>query len=202
MDSLMDSQAHYADLTFKAVQLEQGEFVSSEFHDCVFVRCRFAGTTFRLCRFVNCRFRRCDLNLVQVPNSTFSLVHFEDSTVIGVDWTQADWSSAGLGDPLGFTNSAINHSTFIGLRLSGMSLTDSIARDVDFREADLSRSDFCGTDLAESMFLKTDLTKADLSTARNYQIDPGQNTLTGAKFSLPEAMSLLHSMDIELVDGV
>jgi hypothetical protein len=36
---------------------------------------------------------------------------------------------------------------------------------------------------------------------RNYRIDPGQNILKQARFSLPEAMSLLHSMDIVLVDG-
>jgi uncharacterized protein YjbI with pentapeptide repeats len=201
MSSLTGTQAHHADQTFREAHVEQGELISSEFYDCVFFRCRFVEALFRSCRFVNCTFQRCDLSLVQVPQSTFSLVRFEDSTVIGVDWTQADWPTTGLGDPIGFFNSAINHSTFIGLRLRGIQIRNTAARDVDFREADLYRADFGGTDLSESMFINTNLAEADLSGARNYHIDPGQNTLTGAKFSLPEAMSLLYCMDIVLLDA-
>ena len=72
--------------------------------------------------------------------------------------------------------------------------------DVDFRETDLSQADFAGTNLCDSLFLATDLTEADLSQARNYQIDPSQNTVRKAKFSLPEAMSLLYGLDIVLVE--
>jgi fluoroquinolone resistance protein len=200
MNSLIRTQDHHADQTFREVHIEQGELVSSEFYDCVFLRCRFVGTLFRGCRFANCTFRRCDLSLVQVPESTFSSTRFEDSTVIGVDWTQATWPTAGLGDPIGFFNCAISHSTFIGLRLRGIQIRDTVARDVDFREAGLSQADFGGTDLGESMFIHTDLTEADLSRARNYHIDPGLNVLTRARFSLPEAMSLLYCMDIVLTD--
>jgi len=50
------------------------------------------------------------------------------------------------------------------------------------------------------MFGNTNLTEADLSRACNYRIDPAQNVLGQAKFSLPEAMSLLYSMDIVLVE--
>jgi len=50
------------------------------------------------------------------------------------------------------------------------------------------------------MFGNTNLTEADLSRARNYHIDPGQNVLRQARFSLPEAKSLLYSMDIVLVE--
>ena len=72
--------------------------------------------------------------------------------------------------------------------------------DVDFREADLSQADFAGTDLSDSLFLATDLTEADLSRACNYRIDPSQNAVKKAKFSLSEAMSLLYSLDIVLVE--
>jgi hypothetical protein len=76
-----------------------------------------------------------------------------------------------------------------------------VALDVDFREADLSQADFAGTDLTGSLFSNTNLTEADLSDARNYHIAPGQNVLTRAKFSLPEALSLLYNLDIALAEG-
>jgi hypothetical protein len=37
-----------------------------------------------------------------------------------------------------------------------------------------------------------------LRLARNYHINPETNTLSDARFSLPEAMSLLYAMDIRL----
>lgn len=135
-----------------------------------------------------------------MPESIFSSTRFEDSKIIGINWAQADWPSPGLGKPLKLIRSVISHSTFIGLNLAGILVKDCIAVDVDFREADLSRADFTGTDLARSLFNDTNLTAADLSQARNYDINPVQNNLTSARFSLPEAMSLLYSMEIELID--
>jgi fluoroquinolone resistance protein len=200
LSSLIHSQTDHADQVFKDVHLERDQLVSNQFYDCEFVRCSFVESEFRNCRFVNCVFRHCDLSLARVPGSTFSATRFEESKVIGVNWTQAEWPATGLGDPVGFFKSAISHSTFIGLRLKGIQIKDCVAADVDFREADLSQADLAGTDLSGSMFGNTDLTQADLSRARNYTIDPGQNVLSQAKFSLPEAMSLLYSLDIVLVE--
>jgi uncharacterized protein YjbI with pentapeptide repeats len=75
---------------------------------------------------------------------------------------------------------------------------ECVAKNVDFRETNLSQAIFSGTDLSESLFSNTDLSGADLSLARNYIIDPIQNNVKQARFSLPEAMSLLYSMDIIL----
>jgi fluoroquinolone resistance protein len=135
-----------------------------------------------------------------VTSSVFSGVRFESSRLIGIDWTQADWNAISLGDPLRFTNCVISHSTFIGIKLRKIMITDTTAKDVDFREVDLSRVDFCGTDLTDSIFADTNLAEADLSKARNYSISPEKNNLKGAKFSLPEALSLLFNLDIVLVE--
>jgi fluoroquinolone resistance protein len=198
LNSRIHAQTHYTDQVFKGTSLEEAQLVSSEFYDCTFIRCSFVKSVLRYCKFVNCIFQRCDLSLVQVPGSSFSLTRFEDSKLIGVDWTQADWAASRLGDPIGFFTCAISHSTFIGLSLPGIEIRDCVAVDVDFRETNLSRADFAGTDLSESLFSNTNLTEADLSAARNYNITPGQNVLKQAKFSLPEAMSLLYSLDIDL----
>jgi fluoroquinolone resistance protein len=200
LKALIRAQTHHSDLVFKEVHLERGDLVSTEFYDCEFVSCNFVETVFQKCRFVNCVFQHCDLSLMRVPDSTFSSTRFEDSKVIGVNWAQAHWPSTGLRDSVGFFKSAISHSTFFGLILKALQIRHCVALDVDFREADLSQADFAGTDLSDSMFVNTDLTEADLSRARNYHIDPSQNVLRQARFSLPEAMSLLYSLDIVLAD--
>jgi len=197
----ISSNTEYSDQVFNKVHLQSEQILSSEFYDCEFSDCSFAESVFQKCRFVNCAFQGCDLSLAQVPECNFSTTRFVDSKIIGVIWAQADWPGSGLGKPLCIMKSVISHSTFIGLNLKGVQIKDCIATDVDFREADLSQADFSGTDLSESIFSNTNLTEADLSQARNYHIDPGQNVLKGARFSLPEAMSLLYSMDLILVEN-
>jgi uncharacterized protein YjbI with pentapeptide repeats len=194
------SQTTYTDQVFKGIILDGQQIDTGEFYDCRFIRCTFSESIFRKCRFVNCVFQGCDLSLLQLPASTFSGTRFEDSKIIGVDWTQADWKSTSLGIPLSFYRSTLNHATFIGLNLKGIEIKDCNAANVDFREANLSQADFTGTDLSESLFVNTDLSAADLSQARNYQIAPEQNTIKQTKFSLPEALSLLYNMDIELIE--
>jgi hypothetical protein len=44
------------------------------------------------------------------------------------------------------------------------------------------------------------LTQADFTGATNYAIAASLNTLKKTKFSLPEAMSLLYSLDIILTE--
>ena len=188
----------YTDQVFKEIHLEQALFVSNEFHDCTFDRCSFVETTFQSCRFVNCVFQHCDLSLVQVPDCSFAATRFESSKVIGVNWTRAHWPVTKLWGSICFSRCAISHSTFIGLNLGRIQIQDCVAVNVDFRETDLSRANFAGTDLSDSLFLSTDLTKADLSQARTYWIDPSQNIVKKARFSLPEAMSLLHGLDVVL----
>jgi uncharacterized protein YjbI with pentapeptide repeats len=200
LNDLISSHTDYSDQVFKAAHLENSKLVASEFYDCIFSHCSLVENIIQGCKFINCVFRECDLSLLQVPESSFSSTRFVDSKVLGVNWAQADWPTTGLGKPLKFQRSAISHSTFIGLKLKGIQIKDCVALEVDFREADLSHADFTGTDLSKSLFKDTNLSEADLSRARNYHIDPGQNVLKRTKFSMPEAMALLYSMDIVLID--
>ncbi len=198
---MIDSKTQYSDRTFEDANLNSTRLVASQFQNCSFIHCSFVETILLDCRFVDCNFKDCDMSLLDVPGSMFSGIKFEDTKLIGINWTHGNWETNLLQEPLSFNRCVLNHSTFIGLTLKEIQIKDCIASDVDFREADLTRSGFRGTDLAESLFSNTNLTKADLSQARNYTISPQENTLKGAKFSLPEAMSLLYSLDIKLIDG-
>ncbi len=201
MSDQLSDQARYHDRRFRELDLAGRRLAGSEFYDCYFEACTFAESVIQGCRFVACSFKECDLSLVQLSGSAFSATRFLDSRIIGVDWTQADWSGVSLGQPIGFERCALRHSTFIGLSLAGIQIKDCLAADVDFREADLSQADFSDSDLNQSLFSNTNLSQADLRTARNYHIAPGQNVLTGARFALPEAMSLLYNLDIDLSEG-
>lgn len=64
--------------------------------------------------------------------------------------------------------------------------------------ADFSERDFRNTDFEKSIFSKTNLYKVNFKGAKNYYIDIKNNNIKKAKFSLPEALSLLDTLDIEI----
>jgi fluoroquinolone resistance protein len=197
--SLSSPQTEYTDQIFKALTLPQEEIEAKEFYNCTFIACSWPKTTFRRCRFVECTFKKCDLSLIREPDCSFTNARFEDSKVVGVNWTEAAWPKGRFLNPIGFFRCVINHSTFLGLNLPEISIQECVARDVDFREADFSRADFTDTDFSESLFVNSNLTEADFTNAKNYNINASLNVLKKTKFSLPEAMSLLHSLDIVLI---
>lgn len=201
MVKIISPEKKFNDQIITGLQVDQAQILSSEFVDCVFEGCSLVETEIKSCRFVNCAFVRCDLSLAKVPESVFSSIRFEDSKLVGIDWTLAEWPATLLGKPLHFSKSTLNHSTFIGLNLEGVQFIDCTVVNVDFREADLSGADFSGSNLSESLFIHTNMKDTNLSQARNYSINPSLNQLQGAKFSLPEAMSLLYNMDIVLTNG-
>ena len=201
MNTIVDGQEYY-DQKFKDVRLEPEAVLTGTFTDCTFANCSFASVVFKNCRFNNCVFKNCDLSLAKISGSSFPSTSFEACKLIGIDWTQGDWSKLGFGNLLGFSECVLNHSTFIGVELSGIQIKDCIAVGVDFREANLSKVTFGTTDFAESIFGNTNLSKADFRQARNYSIDPGTNNLKQARFSMPEAIALLYNMDIDLDEEV
>jgi fluoroquinolone resistance protein len=197
---MIQTETSYTEHTFKDLDMAQAHLKSSTFQECTFENCTFAETVFQNCRFTNCSFKGCDLSLVQMPNSSFSGTRFESTKLIGVNWAQAFWADKGIGNPLEFKKCALSHSTFLGINLGAIKLQRCEAINVDFREANVSQADFAFSDLKDSLFLSTNLCGADLRYARNYQIDPSHNNIHKAKFSLPEAMALLYSMDIEIIE--
>ena len=198
MDLSSDNQAEYQNHRFEGLDCQGEEILSKEFVDCIFARCSFVETTFRNCRFSACTFIECDLSLARVPDSSFTQTRFEHSNMMGINWTEASWPKSALLHTVDFCDCHLSHSTFIGLDLKKATMTGCVARNVDLSEANLSQARCSGTDFTESRFARTNLTEADLTGATNYRINATLNTLKKTRFSLPEAMSLLYSLDIVL----
>ena len=195
---MIQSKSNYTDHVFKDRISPGLQIITTTFLDCIFEQCKFNESVFTDCRFVNCEFNKCDCSLIQVPGSTFSGTRFDETKLMGINWSQANWAEYSLGESLEFNNCAMNHSTFIGVQLGSVKMKRCQAINVDFREASFCEADFSFTDLRDSLFQGTDLRKADLRYAKNYRIDPSQNKIQKAMFTLPEAMALLYSMDIKI----
>lgn len=165
------------------------------FEDCEFEGCSFVECTFNKCSFINCKFKDCALSAVKTDDSRFTNVNFLKSKVIGLDWSKAE-----LVDSISFDKCQISYSNFRLLKLPKVVIINCLSKDVDYSGADLSEANLSSTDFEASIFFKTSLYKANLTGAKNYLIDARKNVIDKAKFSLPEAMSLLTGLNIKIVD--
>lgn len=187
----------YEGVTFTALAAPAQTLVGIDFVGCIFDRCTFAEGAFSHCSFTDCRFTGCDLSLARVPGSRFTDTLFHSSKLLGVDWTKAgDAVISKLFLSVHFDDCLLNYATFFGLALRRGRFVGCIAREVDFREADLTEAVCTKSDFTDSKFHHTNLTKADFRHATGYAINPATNRVTKARFSLPEAVALLSGFDI------
>lgn len=179
-------QVKFSKLSFQNEIIKLNEFEECEFDSCSFIDCRFEK-----CKFIDCKFNDCVLSAIIPIDSRFIEVDFQKSKIIGFDWTKTQQIK-----DLNFDHCQINYSNFRLLKLPKIKMIDCEAKEVDFTEADLREGVFTNTDFERSVFSKTNLAKANFKGAKNYFIDARYNVIKKAQFSLPEALSLLNSLDV------
>ncbi len=199
MNNVKNIKQENVDQTFNKLKAEEKILSGILFDRCHFQQCDFSNAQFIDCRFVDCEWVQCNLSSVKITNSSFSETVFAESKMLGINWTQAKWPLIKIASPIKMYQCNISHSSFFELSLTELTLENCKAHEVDFREADCSQANFTYTDFTNSLFMHTKLIKADFTEAINYTIDVYENDIKKAKFSLPEAVSLLGSLNIELV---
>lgn len=185
------TKSAYYQEKFSKVSLTNEELKEIEFEECKFNDCSFVDCKFEKCKFISCKFSGCMISAINPTDSRFVEVAFLNSKVIGLDWTKAQHIQE-----VSFDSCQINYSNFRLLKLPKLKAVSCEAKEVDFSETDLSEGVFTDTDFERSIFSKTNLTKANFKGAKNYFIDARYNTIKKARFSLPEALTLLSSLDV------
>jgi fluoroquinolone resistance protein len=200
MSAQITESKEYFAIHFVGIDMSMQTITGKEFEGCEFKGCNFNQATLAKCSFFDCHFIECNLSLIKIESSKFRDVVLQECKAVGVNWTRAAWPRLLLASPLKFYKCILNDSSFFGLNLQEAVIEDCKARDVDFREANLTDAKLSYTDFSNSLFGRTNLTGADFTEAINYDIDIFNNEIKKAKFSRHEAMRLLNSLEIELVD--
>lgn len=199
MINLQDNQDYYNE-TFNKIDIRDQNVVSAVFEKCEFINCDFSSVVFSDCKFIECVFEQSNLSLIKVANTRFSNIEFLDCKLVGIDWTAAYWPKFDFYSELIFKQSILDNCSFFGLKLHESHFEGCRLHDVDFRHAELNKSSLLYCDFSNSLFMQTNLELADFTESHSFNIDIRQNTLSKATFSKFEALALLKSLDIQLVD--
>jgi uncharacterized protein YjbI with pentapeptide repeats len=165
-----------------------GQHVSGrEFSRCAFKGCDFGECVLNKSVFADCVFTCCNFSHAKVDQCSFREVVFDDCKLVNVSFTAVNpfllnWV---------FKRCKLELCNFGGLKMKHSKFIESLVRKTDFINVDLEKSDFSGSDLQDSKFHNSILEHANFVGARNYYIDPTANRMKKAKFSVPEALSLL-----------
>lgn len=196
----IQSNEQYYEESFNKLSASEINICDSEFEECEFNDCNFSSSTFASCRFINCTFKRCNLSIMNLSLTRISEVAFSECKLVGIDWTKAYWPDFIVDSQLEFTQCILNDASFFALTLHELKLNACKLHDVDFREGDFSNSTITYCDCTNSLFMHSNLQGVDFTESYNYDIDILENSIAKAKFSRYEALRLLDSLDIELVD--
>ncbi|RXJ86383.1 pentapeptide repeat-containing protein [Arcobacter sp. CECT 8985] len=174
-------------------KLEEKELHKIYFDNCTFKNCDFSKSIMIGCKFTECTFIGCDLSLSILKSCIFNDITFENSKLIGISWSNCD-------EPfdIKFNDCNISQNSFHLLDLRKMKFINTVIKDCGFEECNLEGSLFDNCDLELTVFINNNLKKANFETSRNYLINPKNNDLKNAQFSLPEALSFLSLLPIKI----
>ncbi|WP_272856871.1 pentapeptide repeat-containing protein [Aequorivita todarodis] len=180
--------------TFKKVDYSEKPLEIGEYEYCTFIGCNFSNSSLAEIRFSECEFLDCNFSNANLKNTSFQDVQFKNCKMLGLQFDACN----GFGFATTFDTCQLDHSIFYKMKLSRSSFINCQLQSVDFSEADLKHSKLLSCNLQNATFLNTNLEMADFRNATNYSINPAQNRLKGAKFSLPEVVGLLDSYQIKI----
>ncbi len=180
--------------TFLKQDFTQQSLPKGEYEYCNFQQCNFSQTDLSGIRFLECTFTGCNLSLAKLLHTAMRDLTFKDCKMLGLRFDECD----AFGFSVSFNSCQLNHSSFYERKLKKMVFKECQLMEVDFTGSDLSAAIFSQCNLNRAVFSNTILEKADLRTALHYSIDPENNRIKKAKFSLHGVAGLLDKYDIEI----
>jgi len=170
------------------------KFHKGEYDSCTFIECDLSYVDFSSSHFIDCIFEHCDISNAKLIDTSLSDIIFQDCKMLGLHFEHIN----PLGFSVTFKKCQLSYSSFFKLKLKNTLFEETQLQEVDFSSANLSNAKFDDCDLARTLFTDTNLQGADFRTAYNYTIDPSENIIKQAKFSLIGLPGLLRQYDINI----
>jgi fluoroquinolone resistance protein len=182
------------DKTFTKITAADLEGRARSFESCRFVRCDLSYADFSGMLFIDCFFEECNLSLIKLSDTGLQNIQFKDCKLSGADFSKSRDFLFGAN----FSNCIVDNAIFYKKKNKGAKFSDCSLVETDFTEADLTDAQFINCNLNQAFFSNTILKNADLRTSYNFIIDPDNNILKKARFSVYGLPGLLAKYDLRV----
>lgn len=185
----MKENKTYKELDFRVIELEE------EYYHCTFEHCDFTEILFQKTNFEECRFVACNLSLCKSNGTSWNKVSFEQCKLTGANFCHANKFTFSAK----FSECLMQYVSFQGLNLQGFSYSKCQLTEADFSTCNLKKAVFDNCNLDRTIISHCNLEEADFSTAFNFIINPNDNRMKKAKFSLQNLPGLVAVFDVKIV---
>ncbi|MDU0372212.1 pentapeptide repeat-containing protein [Hymenobacter endophyticus] len=138
-------------------------------------------------RFSECLFENCNLTGATLANTGLQNVAFEGCKLLGLQFT----SCRDMLFDVHFDRCQLDYASFWGKVMPNTRFASCSLLETDFTRADLTNAVFEECQLRGAIFAQTRLFGADFRTAQNVVLDPEQNEVKQARFSVQGLAGLL-----------
>lgn len=191
-------ETYYEEQLIKDKKLQNITMEHCKFTDCTFENCLFEDCKIINCVFVNCNFYNCNLISLASKHSEVKNAVFKKCNLIGVHWYELLPAGKYAHSITTLKDCYLKYNTFSEMTFRKFDFTSNIIQESMFEECDLQESNFQDCRLEATEIYKCDIRKADFRGAAGYVIDISSNKMKQAKFSYPEVISLLNSLEIKI----
>lgn len=186
------SYPYIKDQTFSKQDYTKFPLTKGEYEQCVFVNCDFSDSDISEISFSLCEFRGCNMSMTKVRSTSLQNIIFKDSKMLGI---QFDICNQFLLE-FSFENCLLNFASFYAMKIPKTIFKNCSMQEVNFTGTDMSGGIFENCDLTKAIFDRTNLQNADFTSSYWYLINPEENTLKKARFSLSGIPGLLSKYDV------
>lgn len=165
------------------------------FDGCIFRNCDFSSSQLDGIKFLNCSFTACLFTLTSFAGTLLDDVVFSDCKMTG----------AAFGDRSGshrlsasFAGCILDNALFCSVKAPKTAFRKCRMHETVVERCDFRESIFDACDMAGIAFTASDLAGTDFTTSYGWTIDPEDNKIRGARFSLPTLPGLLTKYRIKV----
>lgn len=163
-----------------------------EFEQCTFRKLDLANIDLTSANFVNCRFDGCTLTRAILKDTKLYDVNFYNCTLLYVDFGYCN----PFGFHVNFQECQLDNAVFANRKLKKAQFVECSLKEVHFLNCELTGTLFKECNLESARFEGNDLRQSDFSSSFNLTLNPDDNKLKKAKFSLYNLPGLLSKYDL------
>ncbi|WP_266369206.1 pentapeptide repeat-containing protein [Tellurirhabdus rosea] len=174
-----------------------GQWAQQDFEQCTFRKLELTGVSLSGANFTDCHFEECNLTRIQLKNTKL-----DDAVFTGCNLSHVDFGVVNaFGFRVSFRECKLDYTVFLNRNLKKTRFDDCSLREAHFLKCDMVGVVFNNCNLELARFGENNLSQADFSTSYNLRMDPDDNRLRKAKFSIHSLPGLLEKYDLVVKTG-